>query len=539
MLPVRLVGAFGLCLWVGSPAQADDTLLHEYVPDVDPQEVAAVLTPTARAAVREPTESSRSGEVTSNAESAPSPQAENFRPDRLTSLDGNLDYYEVFEPSIAPFKRVMALDATRLDIDARTPVLGVYDTRHRSVPLESRDAPPPDARPRDRFAAELDVDFSSDRTQRLASVSPESRILGLQTTPSCAVLIERDGADNYYIRVVGPRPATPVHVSFVTDAPRAYFGTQIPRVPLRALPAEVPPLHPSVARRALRFAAQLGLSPKSDLRTALESLTRYFRAFVESAAPPEDTGDLYVDLVHGGKGLCRHRAYGFVVTAHALGIAARFVQNEAHSWVEVKLLGSGFLRIDLGGAAHGLTSHSAHDRANYLPAQPDTLPRPASYRESYAQAERAQTSTAPPAEANVDTESLAGRWLQANSSGAERGSEARGSSANGNTMSANAEGKTPLQVTLSDRRMSAVRGGKLVLTGRVTETAGRGVAELRVEVWIARDKRQERMLLGVSVTDADGYFRTAFGIPADLDVGDYRIVVVSQGDTKHLPVVTE
>jgi transglutaminase-like putative cysteine protease len=539
MRRVQLIGAVGLGLLLGQVARADDPLLHEYVPDIDPAEVTAALIPASERARRQAVETGRESGASSNADGSHGSPSENFRPDRLTSLEGSLDYYEVFDPSIAPFKRVMSLDATRLDVDAKTPVLGIYATRHRSVPIEAPDAAPPDARPRDRFAAELDVDFRSDPIQRLPSVSPESRILGLTTTPEVVVQIERDGADNYFIHALGERPSTPVHVTFLTDAPRAYFGAQIPRVPLRALASELPPLHPSITRRALRFAAQLGISPKSDLRSALEALTQHFRGFIESTAPPDDTGDLYLDLVRGSKGLCRHRAYGFVVTAHALGIPAHFVQNEAHSWVEVKLPGSGFLRIDLGGAAHGLTAHSMHERPTYLPAQPDTLPRPESYRESYAQAEVPKPRVAPQPAAD----SLAGRWLQERSADREAGRADDRESAVGATgrvtSAANAGGKTPLRVTLSDRRMSAVRGGKLVLTGRVLSGAEQGVAELRVEVWIARDKQRERMLLGVSVTDSDGYFRTAFGVPPDLDVGDYRLVIVSQGDDTHLPVVTE
>ena len=349
-----------------------------------------------------------------------------------------------------------------------------------------------------------------------------------------------------FVRAVGTRPKSRVHVTFDTDAPRAYFGTTIPRVPLHSLPAEVPPLPASVARRALKVAAQLGLSPKSDLRAALEALTQYFRGFVESSSPPENTGDLYLDLVHARKGLCRHRAYGFVVTAHALGIAARFVQNEAHSWVEVKLPATGFLRIDLGGAAHGLTAHSTHDRPTYVPAQPDTLPRPETYRESYARAAVQNTRAAPngpaPAaqSATAAADSFAGRWIpessfEANPRGGNTPADATASSADqapGNT-------KLPLQVSLDDRRMSALRGGKLVLTGRLSDSTARGVAELRVEVWIVRPSAHERMLLGVSVTDSDGYFRTSFAIPPDLDVGDYRLVVASEGDATHLPVVSD
>src|SRR5690606_17097450 len=50
------------------------------------------------------------------------------------------------------------------------------------------------------------------------------------------------------------------------------------------------------------------------------------------------------------RGVCRHRAYAFVVTAGALGLSSRLVQNEAHAWVEV-FDGDGFVRVDLGGAA--------------------------------------------------------------------------------------------------------------------------------------------------------------------------------------------
>jgi hypothetical protein len=47
------------------------------------------------------------------------------------------------------------------------------------------------------------------------------------------------------------------------------------------------------------------------------------------------------------------------------------------------------------------------------------------------------------------------------------------------------------------------------------------------------------MLLAVQVTDRDGYFRAPFGVPADLDVGDYKLVVRSEGDATHLAVTTE
>jgi hypothetical protein len=503
-----------------SPARAQDVVLHEYVPAIDPDEVTQALAKGGTSGTATEANTEASGPASASSAAAP---AENFRPDRLTSLEGGLDYFEAFTPAIAPFKRMMALDAVRLDVDGTTPVLGVRDTHHRVVPIENANHVPPDTRPRDRFVGELDLDFAGEATVRLPSVSPESRILELRTSPAIAVKVERDGADNFFLRATGKIPEQPVHVRFLSDAPRAYFGSVVPRVPLREL-ANRPKLEASIARRALRFANQLELSPRTDLRTALETLTRYFRDFAESSNPPDNTGDLYLDLARGRKGVCRHRAYGFVVTAQALGMNARFVQNEAHSWVEVQLPDSGFLRIDLGGASHGLTAHNAQDRPNYLPAQPDTLPRPASYRQSYAQAAPAAP---PPTAAKTEPEAYEGRWLRDEAT----------TSANGFDRSrVETTSKRPIRVLLDDRKMSALRGGQLVLTGRIIEMPEHGVADLRVEVWIARSEPSERMLLAVQVTDTSGYFRAAFGVPADLAVGDYHLIVLSQGDDEHLPV---
>src|SRR5690606_18735639 len=60
--------------------------------------------------------------------------------------------------------------------------------------------------------------------------------------------------------------------------------------------------------------------------------------------------ELYLYLSLERQGVCRHRAYAFMVTALALGIPTRLVHNEAHAWVEV-FGGSHYHRIDLGGAA--------------------------------------------------------------------------------------------------------------------------------------------------------------------------------------------
>jgi len=381
----------------------------------------------------------------------------------------------------------------------------------------------------------------------LPSVSPESRILTWQATPPVTLRIERDLDDNFTVRAVGALPELPVRVAFVTDAPRSYFASEIPDGRVSGLELEVPSLEPSIERRGLAMARRLGLTRKSELRSAIATLTRYFRGFQESSAPPENTGDTYVDLFRSQKGICRHRAYGFVVTAQALGIPTRFVQNEAHSWVEVKLPRLGFLRIDLGGAANGLTAHNTSDEPSYVPNQPDPLPQPASYRRSVAQAAARATGPRPGAE------SISGRWVDATTSKpAEAPRDSVSESLASEAAAANPErmpdeaadtavptqsGRRPvreaLALTLATRELDALRGSQLPVTGRAVDRAGQGVAGLRIEAWIAAPGRPRRMLLGVCVSDARGEFQASLGVPPDLAVGDYALVVSTPGNAKY------
>ena len=87
-------------------------------------------------------------------------------------------------------------------------------------------------------------------------------------------------------------------------------------------------------------------------------LVAYFRSFVDSDEFPTDRDDVYLALALSKKGVCRHRAFAFLVTALGLGLPARMITNEAHAWVEVSD-GSLWRRIDLGGAGRALDASLA------------------------------------------------------------------------------------------------------------------------------------------------------------------------------------
>lgn len=530
-----------LIAWASSIAHAQDPVLHEFIPNVRSEEATLFgggdadepegimydgellpppeggdLAPDERAMQAVPGDGQLGEE-----EGRRSPT---FRPDRVTDLDGTLGYFEVFTPAIAPFKRVSALDTVVIGTDGTTPVLGVGDARSVPVAVEGATSEPPDARPRDRFWGNVVLDFRSGSTVPFPSVSPESRILTLRTEPETALTIQKDGADNFYAVLAEPR-AGQVRVVFLTDAPRSYFGETVPEVDIDSLRREAKDLPAPVRRAAQQFAAEIGIRDGASLREGLDRLIAHFRAFEESEEPPEDTGNIYLDLARGMKGVCRHRAYAFVITALGLGIPARFVQNEAHAWVEVKVASLGWMRVDLGGAPVGLEAHNADDRPHYRPETPDPFPRPDAYQQAYAEAARMEGG--------------------AGVNGAQQGDagvahvDSQGATGMGTGPAQpppSGSGRSSLVVSVDRPRYEVFRGRALGVSGRASGGGGEGVAGLRIEVLL---QGAREMLLGVTVTRGDGYFHGSFGVPPDLVVGDYHLIVRSPGNETYLPGVAQ
>lgn len=522
-----------------SMARADDgPTVHEYVPDLEADEGMLLVSsggaqPDAivyQGEILPPPEMGRldpGNEEPMRASPGdgqhgeePGRRSPSFRPDRVTDLQGTVGYYTVFTPTIAPYKRISALDRITIADDG-TPILGIADPARRPMTIVGANAASENGLPRDRFWGSVVLDFEEGSVVPLPSVSPESRMLTLETDPPTPIEISRDGAQNFYARPLADS-ARQVRVVFLTDAPRSYFGRSIPDGPVDVHASHFPPVPASVQRDALAFASELGLSRRSTFREALRALTGHFRSFAESREPPRDTGNIYLDLSRGRRGICRHRAYGFVITAQTLGMHARFVQNEAHAWVEVELpADAGWLRVDLGGAATGLEARGAQDRPVYSPDVEDDLPRPREYAEAYEQARR--MSGLRPSDADSSGPGT-GRGPGVGS--ADRSlSAGPGSSARGG-----------LALTLDVRRHEVFRGRELEVTGRA-EGGGVGVVGLRVEVFLRAPATDREWLLGVTVTNEQGRFRALFGVPPDLAVGDYELVVRTPGDPTWGPAI--
>ena len=262
--------------------------------------------------------------------------------DRETSPEGLLRYQSVFEPSVSPWKRSAARD--QIVFDGSEIALRASSGEPTRVSVAG--SPPSGF---DSFTGRVRVRSDSGTSVPIPSVAPDTRFHALRISPPVGATILRDASDNYSIRFDA---SGQFDVEFEVSAPRSYFGGRLPTN--GAVPG--PPTLPE----ALLPAARLVLDSVGIVRgmtevEIAERMSEYFGSFEARELSPEELSeDVYTDIALGRVGVCRHRAMSFVITAAAAGLRARYVNNEAHAFVEVYFTNLGYRRIDLGGASAGL-----------------------------------------------------------------------------------------------------------------------------------------------------------------------------------------
>ena len=371
----RIIGA-GLVLAFSSlPATADGPILHEFIPP-DPHEdllleattvggrlPAAIETPSGAVPAPETRRAPADTEVAYGGASTPTSSDASYRIDRLTTQPDSVSYHDPFLPSIAPFKRLYAYDT--VDASLRLQVADSTLTR-----ITTRGEP---KLGEDQFYGDLVVDLVPNVPVRIPTVGPGARVLAATINPPLPYELVRDGADNWFIRSSSRRR---VRLTLQLAIDRRVFGAPYTHVTYATLAAHVPALPPIAAESGRRVLASLGISRAMRPPEAVQALVAHFRSFTPSADLPEaslGTG-LYEELSLSQKGVCRHRAYAFVITALTLGIPARMVRNEAHAWVEV-YDAEVWHRIDLGGAAGAMNISRAEEASQYrLPPDPYDWP---------------------------------------------------------------------------------------------------------------------------------------------------------------------
>ncbi|MEI7891937.1 MAG: transglutaminase-like domain-containing protein [Myxococcales bacterium] len=429
--------------------------------------------------------------------SDPAPPA--FRPDRDTRRPDIDRYDEPFTPATAPFKRLLAYDSV-----SPTYELGVRDPRRR--PLATRAEPSPDD---DVFYADMVVSLQTGVAVRIPSVGPGARVvrarlgIGVRDVP---FVLTHDGADQWFVEASETARARLVmqlaihRGAFRADFADVTWGQLLP----------VPPLPERVAYAAGEVLRALGLNRQLGPQANVTRLVAHFRSFSESDEPPVGRGDIYLDLALSKKGVCRHRAFAFLVTALALGIPTRMVANEAHAWVEVHD-GVMWRRIDLGGAGRLLNAPTSTVERPQHRAPPDRFTWPEG-------AERGQDMVAEARSRLVDGD------------GGPPLSSETASAADAGERSHPRDDRPESVITLSMVDTVVRRGAALGIRGQVTSD-GASCPGVVVEFFVrGGDGRLVR--LGAMASSEGGTLSGSLVVPGTLAVGGYEVVASTEGDSR-------
>jgi transglutaminase-like putative cysteine protease len=472
-------------------------------------------------------------------------------PDRSTASDGTLRYASVFNPDVLPFKRMSALDGVRDDY-----TLVIERRGQTEVPVGGTTD-----KSRDRFWGSMPIRITPGVEIPLPSVAPDMRILSYETQPKVRLTFSKDGADNFYVRSDDSGSAGTYRLVFLADADAGYFAPKLPddrRYTAASVSAAAPPeLKPRLPPRVRSVAESLlrdtlVISSRDDLRVAFNKLVEYFRGF-EAKDPPSDSGDIYRDLCIAKAGVCRHRAFAFMITANTLGIPTRFVSNEAHAFVEVWFPGRNWQRVDLGGAALRLEVSGGEDKTLHRPRSEDPFNKPREYSENYTQLEgdisglsqsqineRRRPTGDAPASGDVDGAGMTSGAGQSGQSGLA-GSPSDPFNLPGRITPnrdlpvATPDPKKPTPVLTVTRADSvAYRGGTLHIEGSAIAD-GKPLAGRPIDVYISRagSRGVGSKLLRRVITAPNGTFSDDFDIPADVKLAPHEIHIASPEDAEY------
>jgi hypothetical protein len=535
-------------------------VLHEPIPP-DPREdmalsiavdgdlPAAIQTP--RGLVPAPDPSRPVGEGESPYGPTPSSAAPDseFRPDRDTRRPDVLPYDDPFSPSTAPFKRLSAYDA----VDANY-TLFVRNAHTVSLPV-SATPPPPSGH--EHFYGDMVVDVAPGRKVRIPSVGPGARLLRARAGIGAAdvrLSFSRDGAENWFVQA-----DTTARVRLVMELSilRAAFGGDFGNPSWAELPP-VAPLPPTAARSAAEVASRIGVSRALSPRDAVTKLVAYFRSFTESDEPPPPGRDIYLDLALSRKGVCRHRAFAFLVTALHLRLPTRMIANEAHAWVEVHD-GRLWRRIDLGGA--GRTLHDPTSSNVPYDPPPDAFSWPEGASRGSDMADRSRAPDLPGAPRGAGGGDAGAGDSAPDPAGGGEGGGPGAPGSGGATLGGgpgggdddptgpggpSAPGQSPGQRSVAapagpdDRPASTVtmvlgsgdarRGAPLRVSGEV-HADGDPCGHVTVDV-VLRGRALGEITIGQLATGPGGRYDGALVLPTSVPLGDYEVWGHTRGDSR-------
>jgi hypothetical protein len=487
-----------------------------------------------------------------------------WNPDYETGSDDTLQYVEVFNPAVIPFKRMTALDA----VDNKFRLI-TYTRGKTDLPVGGKQRSDEDL-----FWGSLPLLLNPGEDVAIPSVSPDMRVLSYEITPTTQLSFSKDGADNFFVRSDEQGARGEHRLVFLVAARATYFGAAIPTNykvrDLAELPARprMAPLAAVVQERAHQALSHpdLQIRPDTPLHTALDRLVAYFRSFAPQPAPAK-TDNIYWDLFASRAGVCRHRSYAFMITALAAGIPTRYLANEAHAWVEVWVPEVGWLRVDLGGAARRMHVDNVGGKSMHRPRNDDAFPKPPAYSRNYTQLQGSISGLDPQqlAEAHRRIGDEQGEDKGTRSARISKlaqdagvGSETEATalrpgeqidhsegvtswSGSGRTLDQiSAEelaGKTATRIEVHSASPVGFRGETIAVTGMVMDSQRRGIEGLPVHIWLAPagKKGANSVLIGRTASVSGGVFAAELSLPLDLPLIEHEVFATTTGDQRYGP----
>ncbi|WP_249755985.1 transglutaminase-like domain-containing protein [Microvenator marinus] len=457
--------------------------------------------------------------------------------DTRTDRVDELNYFENFDPSIIPFKRVVALNRFRH-------VRGAYSVElesGRKVQVSSGNLLRDDE---EVFWGTFAINALPNQWLPIASVAPDQRILRLESEPPVPLEIHRDIAGNHFVMT---QHRGLLRLNMQVAVRTDYFAGEFPDVSWGEFDGLVDFEHPEVSGVVQGVLRDIGVSKRQSPREVLLTLIEYFRDF-EGRAFPEDvaTDDLFKAIVDTQVGVCRHRSLAFLVALRALGIPVHYVYNEAHAFVEIYWPRLGWRRVDLGGAADEL--NSASNQASSIHQPPDSLPQPQRFLDE--QERMASNTEGGPSEgggsgegSGENSESSENSETVETAEGTEGSANVEGSelseTAEVNDVTAEGEPveeppkRIATRLTLSATQTSIRRGEELVLSGRLSAADNRLMANKVVEIHVAplgQVNPSARTLVDQASTDLNGRYSSRTVLPPDFAVGRWTLFVHYKGD---------
>jgi hypothetical protein len=469
-----------------------------------------------------------------------------YAPDRDTARPEVMGYDEPFRPATAPFKRLSAFDT----VDAGYK-LHVRSEGHEAL---AKSGTPAVDGSEEQFFADIVADLQGTGHVRIPSVGPGAHVIRAHVAAGerdVPFSLWQDGADNWFVSTPDEKDHGRVRLVMEISIPRAAFGGEFGNPGWGDFKA-VPKLPPNAALAAKRVAAHIGVSNTMTPREAVRRLVAYHRSFVDSNDPPSGQNDIYLDLALSQKGVCRHRAFSFLVTALGLGLPTRMVINEAHAWVELHD-GKLWRRIDLGGAGRTANEPVREGLPYEPPADPFQWPTGATPGETLlggpdsngsgqnggGKGGRGPGTNGRDRDPKGANSSSTGPTGQNHSGGDDSNDPANSSSFSGSGdygHPGNEKDERPRSaVTLAVGEPDTRRGSGLKVSGTVVaerEACSNVVVDITLrEVGKAASHAAE-LRVGSLATDARGSYQGSLVVPSNIPLGDYEVIAKTSGNMR-------